>query len=516
MARPFLFVGAAALLASFLVLFSGIITAVFFLILTVLFVTVLNIAKKQSVKKTVLIAVIFVILIIRFIALELFVHIKTENLMDKTVKICGRITGISYSSESFTSYTLKITEASIPSACGLTAKADSFSSAQALPGDLVSAEVVFVKCSQEFKQFNFSKGNYFFCDIDKIRCEKQGKYTFYRMIYNVRNAVSDTISTLVSGEAGAVLKAFVIGDTIGISDEFSENVKAAGVSHMLVVSGMHLGIVCGVLMNILRRRTKRWVTAVVGTLFALFITAICLFHVSILRASIAYFVMLIGRKCYRCPDGLSSLGVAGLVAVLITPYVFYNVAFQLSMAATFAVIYPANMLIKTFNIRKKGILWSHLKLALDILIISVSATICTLPITVHNFGYVALAAPITNLLVNLAVTCALVLGVIAVSVNFVPIIGRICCVPLILAAGFFASYFANMVNFIGKSGFGVVNIPQNKNIYCFFITIAFILLVRILYKNKMKKEEMERAQRQNSKIVAGVRRSAAELSDSRG
>ena len=499
MARPYLFVGISALAASFFTLFGGRVTAVSLLVFSAVVITVIFGVKQPNYKKTIILAVAFLVLILRFITLIGFVESTNEKLIGKTIKISGSITGILSQSENFCRYTLKVYTASDSAAEGITVTADMFSSSQALPGDRISAEVVFVKCEDEFRAYNLSNGRYFFCEIEKMQMEKRGALTLSRIAYNLRTAIIGAVSSSTSGETGAVLKALIIGDASDISADLSADVKASGVSHMLVVSGMHLGIVCGILTNLLRRRSKRWVTAIVGIVFAAFITLVCLFHVSVVRASLAYFIMLIGRAVYRRPDGLSSLGFGTLVSVFFTPYIFYNVAYLLSLTATFAVIYPANMIMKTVNIPRKGFVYTQLRAAVEIIVISVSAIICTLPVTVHYFGYVALAAPVTNLLTNLCVTCALVAGVAAVFIFFIPIVGKLCSAPLFLAAELLAAYFIKVVDTIGERGWGVVRIPQDKNIYCFFTAIAFILLVRVFYMYDLKrKERAYLAQRENS------------------
>ena len=180
------------------------------------------------------------------------------------------------------------------------------------------------------------------------------------------------------------------------------------------------------------------------------------------------------------------------------PYIFYNVAFLLSIAATYAVLYPARLLIKAVGFERFGYLGKVFRYAYDILIITVATLFCTLPIVAYYFGYVALAAPITNLAVTLAMNTALIVGVLAVMVSFLPL-GSFLSIPFYLISRLCVKYFIFAVEQIGKNDFGVVFINGDENIYCFLITIAFILLVKMFTKPLiLKREEKLRAQRQNT------------------
>lgn len=498
MTRPFLFMGIAALVASFIALKAGITEVILVLLFSMAVLIIYTVWGKKQILKGVVIALIFIVLTVRFTTLMAHIDTVNSKLAGRTAEIVGTVTGVIYNEENFSRYTVKIEDSTSGAAVGITVDATMFSHTSALPGDRIKATVVFEKVDQRYKGYNFSNGRYFSCEIESMYVEEKQTLTVWRIAHDIRQSIIKAISMGGSGEEGAVLRALIIGDTSGISERFNSNVKAAGVSHMLVVSGMHLGIICGVLINAIRRRTKRWITAVIGILTAGFITLVCLFHVSILRASIAYFVMLIGRVIRRDPDGLSSLGFGATVAVLIYPYIFHNVAFLLSLTATFAVLYPADMLIKAVSFEKLGLFQKPVRYAYDILTISVCAMFCTLPVVVYYFGYVALVAPITNLAVTFAVNAALILGVIATAVYFVPFIGGLCCIPLYFAARIFVSYFIFTVNMIGGSGYGVLTIPPDKNIYCFLVAVSFILLVKVFYQHQIrKKERAYLAERQN-------------------
>ena len=488
MSRPFLFIGIAALIASLLSL-NNLLWSIVVLFIFSVFITGNIIKRSKKVIKGVVSALIFVLIVVRIVTVDLHINNINKNTSDRVTDIEGTVTEIQSNSKNYSRFIIKIEEVGISSAKGNLVQASMPRNCPFSAGDRIKATVKFDKSKDRYKSYSFSNGIYFSVNVESVYLVKRGTFTVYRFAHDVREAIRRAVREGGSGEKGAVLTSLIIGDTTGISQRLSTNVKVSGVSHMLVVSGMHLGIICGILIKVLHRRTRRWVSLVVGLIAVCFITITCLFHISILRASIAYFVMLLGRAIKRNSDGLNSLGLGVTVAVILWPYIAYNVAFLLSISATFAVLYPAQMLMDLVTFRKYGLIMKPIKWCYDVIAISFAALICTLPVVGYFFGYVALMAPITNLLVTLPVNIALICGVVATLFWFIPFVGKIICLPLYFVARICTGYFIDVVNYLGDRGYGVIEISKGENIYCFFILITFILLVKVIYEYKMRKKE---------------------------
>ena len=479
--------GVAALSASYAT-FKNIWLSVIILLLSAVLTALAVVKKTNSLNKGVIIALIFVVLILRLLHLGLTIESKTVRLQNITSDITAEIIKIDYSTKHYTSLSLKIKDATIQAANGLKIKATFNGKTNALPGDTVNANILFTSGKLKRSAYNYGNGFYHNGEIKEIYSVKGSEGSLWRLIYNVRSAVLKAIDQTGINEEGAVIKALVIGDDNYISNTLYQTVKTTGVSHMLVVSGMHLSILCGVLINIMNGRTNPWTATVIGGLSAVIILAVCLFHVSILRAGIAYFAMLLGRRLHKSTDSLSSLGFGAATAVFLMPYIVYNVAFLLSLAATFAVIYPSKLIIDNVDFKNMPIFGKVIKCAFDILVIAFCSMVCTMPITVYCFGYVALISPIANLAVTFAMNAALILGVLAVMLFFLPF-GKFISIPVFVACRLFVKFFISAVNIIGKNNFGVLFISKEQNIYCILVAVAFILLIKILSKYLISKRK---------------------------
>ena len=133
----------------------------------------------------------------------------------------------------------------------------------------------------------------------------------------------------------------VTGDRTHLSKELRTAYRGAGLSHVLVVSGMHVSILCGdVLGRLLPNRKKRLrgytgrrVRALFSAVLALLLVGVTGFTPSVLRAAGAVWLSALGVWVYGPPDALTSLGVAGVLMTAGNSCAVCDVGFQLSFAA---------------------------------------------------------------------------------------------------------------------------------------------------------------------------------------
>ena len=114
---------------------------------------------------------------------------------------------------------------------------------------------------------------------------------------------------------------------------------------MLVVSGMHVSILCGDILSSLlpyeweqsyRRRRRR---AVFRSLLAFLLMGVTGFTPSVCRAAVAVWVGALGVWLYGPPDTLTSLAVAGIVMTAGNSYAVCDIGFELSFAAVVGTVH---------------------------------------------------------------------------------------------------------------------------------------------------------------------------------
>ncbi len=209
----------------------------------------------------------------------------------------------------------------------------------------------------------------------------------------LKTRVKSVLDKNLSPSYSEVAYAMLFSDKVGIPDTISDNYSASGISHILAVSGLHVGFIVGLLTMLLGlfragNKVKFFVISFVVFLYAF----ICGFPVSTTRALIMTVVLLYSKMRLKEYDGLSSLAFAGLIILAVNPLDIYNVGFQLSFSAVAAIIILARPLQAVFS----KILGRKLSQALAI---STAATLGTMPIIAKSFTKISLFAVVTNVLV---------------------------------------------------------------------------------------------------------------------
>ena len=148
---------------------------------------------------------------------------------------------------------------------------------------------------------------------------------------------------MAQGPAG-VLAAMVLGDRTHLSKDLRSAYRAAGLSHVLVVSGM--SILCGsMFVKYLPEKKKRERgyasrrrQALFSAAMALLLAGVTGLTPSVLRAATAVWVSALGVWVYGPPDALTSLGVAGVWMTLGNSYAVCDIGFELSFAAVLGTV----------------------------------------------------------------------------------------------------------------------------------------------------------------------------------
>ena len=156
-----------------------------------------------------------------------------------------------------------------------------------------------------------------------------------------------------------------------------------GISHLLAISGLHIGLTSLILFFILRLFGISFRTSLVVSVVFLFVyTFITGVSSSTLRASIMYAIFAAGFLMRRKTNPFNSLGLAGIISLLINPLSLFEVGFQLSFIAVFAII--AGFRLFPIKINKNSIL-CYVE---GIFFSSLFVTLMLTPIVSYYFGKV--------------------------------------------------------------------------------------------------------------------------------
>lgn len=225
-------------------------------------------------------------------------------------------------------------------------------------------------------------------------------------------------------EVQAVIAALTIGDKSDLSADLKNVYSAAGASHVLALSGLHVGILSGFLFLVFYPLTywKRY-----GRIVRMLLVVILLWgfaFISGLSSSVMRAVVMFSLYAFAscCSEerfsGVHSLVLAAFLMLLYNPFFLFDLSFQLSFAAVFSILAFYPLCTQKVMIQSR-----LLRYVFNLLCLSVSAQLGTLPFVLLYFGTFPTYFLLANLIVSPLAACILILALLALGLSAVPWVG---------------------------------------------------------------------------------------------
>lgn len=203
----------------------------------------------------------------------------------------------------------------------------------------------------------------------------------------------------IQGEAGSIIEAMTIGRKTNLSSDTRNAYAHAGISHILALSGFHVGIIVLMIQffffkNIMPLRWQ-WVSNlfIITTLWCYaLLTGL---SPSLVRASTMFTILLLCQSLHREAISLSSCTFAFLIMLCINPFYLHDIGFQLSFIAVGAIGLLGKKLI---NLCTSSNILVHYLWLITIVAIAFLSTLFTAPLVAHYFGKLTLISPLSNLI----------------------------------------------------------------------------------------------------------------------
>lgn len=222
--------------------------------------------------------------------------------------------------------------------------------------------------------------------------------------HRLRMSLSAAMQERIGGQAGAVSAALMTGDRSGISEATNATMRASNLYHIVSISGLHMGMLAGFVFAALRYGLALWGTA---TLFwptkkiaagvALAASSAYLWvsggDIATQRAWVMTSVMLAAVLFDRRALSLHTVALAGLGLMVLWPEALMGPGFQMSFAATVALILVAGPWM-----RWQGHLPGWARPVVMLVLTSAVAGLATAPIAAAHFGRMSHYGILANLL----------------------------------------------------------------------------------------------------------------------
>ncbi len=316
--------------------------------------------------------------------------------------------------------------------------------------------------------------------IEKIRHARRNPLLLIAIA--IKDSFRKIINSTTSPPYDALLTGLLLGDDSHIPDDIKDDFRKCGVYHVLAVSGLHVGVVCLLLLAILRKIGLIEKVAVPLVLFFLVIYVLATgWRWSVIRASIMMGTGLIGAlvKKDKCP--YTSLALAAIIILLKSPLALFDVGFQLSFIATLSIMLFNPIIFSKAN---RSFLWNCFCAGLSI---SLAAQIGTAPLVAYYFNQISFISPIANLIISPLVALSIQLGFLAyfLGVIILPLGMAINAAnELILALIIKCSRFFSLIPF----AWCYVGTPSHFFLVIYY-AISFWIYAGSLYTHIFKRED---------------------------
>ena len=173
--------------------------------------------------------------------------------------------------------------------------------------------------------------------------------TWTERIAALRGGISTIVREQLHGAAGGVAAALLTGDKRGIPEATTEALRAAGLAHVLAISGMHMALVAGLVLGVVRfglalhpTASTRHPSKKIAAAAALAVASVYLLlsggAVSAQRAHVMLCIMLLAVLLDRPALTMRNVGLAAIVVIAWRPHEVVGPGFQMSFGATAALI----------------------------------------------------------------------------------------------------------------------------------------------------------------------------------
>jgi len=229
-----------------------------------------------------------------------------------------------------------------------------------------------------------------------------------RAAHEVRRRFAAAVRDTLPADQAALLPALVLGDTSAVPTPTGRDFRAAGMTHLMAVSGANVTIVCAAVLFSARLIGPRAAVLLAALALVAFVVVVQP-TASVLRAAVMGAIALAGMLTSRRRQAIPALAATVLVLLAVAPQLSVDVGFALSVLATAALV----VLAPAWSRRLADRGWP--KPLADAVAVAWAAQLVTAPLVAAISGRFSVVAAAANLLVAAVIAPITVLGTAAAA-----------------------------------------------------------------------------------------------------
>lgn len=329
----------------------------------------------------------------------------------------------------------------------------------------------------DFKKYMAHKGIYQAAYLKKndwfFAGQNQGS-TWMKWVIGSQEFIQESLQKNLR-EAGdiAISEALLYGYDKDMDADIIDAYTKTGTLHVLAVSGMHVGMIfmlLGLFLKPLERRKSGKIMAAIVQLIGIWAySLLCGFTPSILRATVMFSFVIIGKQIKRGGNTFNSLAASAQFLLLFDPNMLFNVGFQLSYAAVLGILgfYPRLYFLFEFKHRIADEIWK-------IIAVSIAAQTLTLPMSIFYFHQLPNYFLLANLLIIPLTSLIIYLGILLLAISWWTIAAKY----LGLLIGFFIHLCNSIAKYIAELPYSYTDglFWTPLGIVCFYLSLISLVI----------------------------------------
>lgn len=278
-------------------------------------------------------------------------------------------------------------------------------------------------------------------DSDAIQVMSPGAGIF-RTIQDWRERIRQSFLRYTTGDGSAILQAMVLGEEGRLTDELRDRFMAAGVTHIISISGSHLGMVAVLCFGLIRgllfmlpERFYHWMTlhtdpkiiaAWLTLPLVVFYTLLAGGQTATVRSLIMISAGLLALILDRENALMNALALAALFILAGSPQAIFDISFQLSFLSVLVIGYVVS-LWNELQFKTETRFQKIRNSALLLIIISFCTNLATGPLVAYYFNQISFAGIVSNLIIVpfaglVVVPLGLFSGVLSLFTGHLPLV----------------------------------------------------------------------------------------------
>lgn len=270
-------------------------------------------------------------------------------------------------------------------------------------GDTISIYGILKSVGHErfdtFFASSLSKGVGYKISANRVTFVCDGKLGF---VDGLRHKIKKILYEYTDDYTASITQALVLGDKFGIDTDLYSDIKAAGLAHVLAVSGLHVSTLATAIYFLLKKlKVNPKISFGIVVALTFVYSMLCSFTASSLRAVVMSGVFTFASSFGQKKDDLSATAFAATLILLFRPYAIMEVGFLLSFGAVIGIFAFARPIEKVgMKVVDKISPKRHIgKRFVSVFAVSVSANLLTYPLVAYFFGRVPTLFLLSNFFV---------------------------------------------------------------------------------------------------------------------